>query len=106
MTLKPTILSAAFGFLFVLIAGPGFAIDDTSRTKPITYAGFAAKVPHLTLSECPEIVSAKHVHCHVATIDGALHVLAFANAGDQRLVSVHSELGDLDADGFRLSAKY
>ena len=106
MTLRTTLLTATFGSLLALSAGPGFAIDSAGSSKPITYAGFAAKIPHLKLSECPEIVTANHVHCHVATIGGALHVLAFAKTGEQRLISVHSELGNLDASSFRLSAKY
>ena len=106
MTLRTTLLTATFGFLLALSAGPGLAIDNAGSSKPVTYAGFAAKIPHLKLSECPEIVTANHVHCHVATIGGALHVLAFAKTGEQRLISVHSELGNLDASSFRLSAKY
>ena len=70
---------------------------------PVAYDEFAARVPHIPLVECPAIVKAPDATCHVALIEDELHVLAFANAGDNRLVAVYSEAGGRAADSFRLS---
>ena len=61
--------------------------------EPLGYAEFAAQTPHLQLAECPAIVAASDATCHVAMIDQKLHVLAFSNRGDHRLLSVVSEEG-------------
>lgn len=102
MTLKATILTTLMG----LALGFGISAANANPAKPMTYVRFAEKVPHLTLSECPEFVNATEVDCHVARFDGELHVLAFATAGDQRLVAVHSERGNLDIGSFLLGAFY
>ena len=78
------------------------AMADSLR--PIAYEEFAARVPHLPLAECPAIVQAAHATCHVAMIDQKLHVLAFSNWGDRRLLAVVSEQAGRTAESFRLSS--
>ena len=93
-TLRISALATALG----LTGSFSFAGDEAQ----MSYALFAAKVPHITLTECPVMVAALNADCHVATIDGALHIFAFSRAGNRPLVAVHSEDGGRSADDFRL----
>ena len=71
--------------------------------KPMAYAEFAAKYPHLPLVECPAVVRTAEAICHVAMIGGKLHVVAFSKWGDRPMVEVRSESGGHAADDFRIS---
>lgn len=94
-------LTTPLAVAMVCVWGSGAMADGL---QPMAYQEFAAKVPHLPLAECPAVVKATDATCHVAMIDDKLHVLAFANSGDHRLVAVVSEAGGRRADTFRISA--
>ena len=95
MTYKTPLMAA-----LLCVCGSGAMADGD---KPMAYAEFAAKVPHIPLATCPDIVQAVDATCHVAMIEGKLHVLAFSKRGNRPMLEVRSEAGGRGASDFRIS---
>ena len=95
MLLRPIRLAATS--LATLAAFAGGAAAETGC--PMTYAQFEFAVPHLDLETCPAALEGEGRFCRAAAGADALHVFAFAEAGEQCLVGMAS----LDEAAFTLA---
>ena len=58
------------------------------RDRAMTYELFEATVGHADLADCPKALAQDGRFCRLVLNDGALHVFAFAEGGDQPMQAV------------------
>ena len=75
--------------MFGLAAGAAAADSD----RRLSVAGMEDRIPHIKLVECPAIITARDASCYIVRLDGMLHVAAFSNDGERRLIELRSAGG-------------
>lgn len=86
-----------------LVAGTlcTIAVPVTAADCALSYPAFEFAVPHVDLETCPEAMATAGVFCRASLAGDALHVFAFAEAGEQCLVALRSFDEDAFTIGFR-----
>lgn len=76
--------------LALCITGLGAGQALAQSTCPLTYEKFEFAVPHADLDECPKDLAHEGAFCRVSIANGAVHVFAFEEKGEQCLLAVKS----------------
>ena len=82
---------AKLSMIAALGLAAGVALADSDRRMSV--ASMEDRVPHIKLVECPAIIAAQNASCYIVKLDGTLHVAAFSNDGERRLVELRSAGG-------------
>ena len=82
---------AKLSMIAVLGLAAGAAAADGDRRLDV--ASMEARVPHIKLVECPTIIAVRDASCYIVKLDGTLHVAAFSNDGERRLIELRSAGG-------------